>query len=95
MLDCPEVASALQHSADWLSAKSYRAYGDGFRACADRLTQDGVDLDGYTVVSQVDDLEAARKALGYERIDLISESAGTRTALIYGWRYPRRASIGR
>ena len=88
VLQCPEVVSALQHSSDWLTEKSYRAYGDGFRTCADRLTQDGVDLDGYTVVSQVDDLEAARKALGYERIDLISESAGTRTALIYGWRYP-------
>ena len=89
VLQCPEVASALQHSGDWLSEKSYRAYGDGFRACADRLTQDGVDLDGYTVVSQADDLEAARKALGYERIDLISESAGTRTALITAWRYPK------
>jgi pimeloyl-ACP methyl ester carboxylesterase len=28
-------------------------------------------------------------ALGYERVDLLSESAGTRTALIYTWRYPR------
>jgi pimeloyl-ACP methyl ester carboxylesterase len=33
-------------------------------------------------------MEAARKALGYDRIDLLSESAGTRTALIYAWRYP-------
>ena len=49
VLQCPEVASALQHSADWLSAKSHRAYADGLRACADRLTQDGVDLAGYTV----------------------------------------------
>ena len=38
---------------------------------------------------QVDDLEAARKALGYGRIDLLSESAGTRMALIYAWRYPK------
>ena len=89
VLQCPEVTSALQHSSDWLTEKSYRAYGDGFRECADRLTQDGVDLDGYTVVSQVDDLEAARKAFGYRKIDLLSESAGTRTALIYGWRYPQ------
>ena len=28
-------------------------------------------------------------ALGYERIDLVSESAGTRTAMIYAWRHPR------
>ena len=33
-------------------------------------------------------MEAARTALGYDRIDLLSESAGTRTAIIYSWRYP-------
>ena len=33
-------------------------------------------------------MEAARVALGYDRIDLLSESAGTRTAMIYGWRHP-------
>jgi pimeloyl-ACP methyl ester carboxylesterase len=32
-------------------------------------------------------MEAARTALGYDRIDLLSESAGTRTAIIYSWRY--------
>jgi pimeloyl-ACP methyl ester carboxylesterase len=36
----------------------------------------------------VEDLEVARVALGYDRIDLLSESAGTRTAMIYAWRYP-------
>ena len=28
-------------------------------------------------------------ALGYDRIDLLSESAGTRYAMIYAWRYPK------
>jgi pimeloyl-ACP methyl ester carboxylesterase len=37
----------------------------------------------------VDDLELARRDLGYGKIDLISESAGTRTAMIYAWRYPQ------
>ena len=75
------------------SASSFRKRADAFRACVDRLTDDGVDLAGYTLPQRVDDLEAARKALGYERIDLLSESAGTRTAMIYAWRYP--ASIRR
>ena len=87
-LDCPEVVSALKHSTDFLGEASFRAYGDGLRACADRLTDDGVDLAGYGLPQQVDDLEAARVALGYDRIDLVSESAGTRTAMIYSWRYP-------
>jgi pimeloyl-ACP methyl ester carboxylesterase len=88
-LDCPEVESAVAHSTDILSDKFFRAYGDAYRACADRLTEDGVDLTSYGLAQQVDDLEAARKALGYKRIDLVSESAGTRTALIYSWRYPQ------
>jgi pimeloyl-ACP methyl ester carboxylesterase len=87
-LDCPEVASALKRSSDLLGEKSFRAYGDAFRACVGRLTDDGVDLAGYGLPEQVEDLEAARKALGYEQIDLLSESAGTRTAMIYAWEHP-------
>jgi pimeloyl-ACP methyl ester carboxylesterase len=88
-LDCPEVESAIKHSTDLLGEKSFRAYGAAFRSCAHRLTDDGVDLAQYGLAEQVDDLEAARKALGYKRIDLVSESAGTRTAMIYSWRYPK------
>ena len=88
-LDCPEVTSALKHSTDFLGAKSFRSYGNAFRSCADRLQHTGADLAGYSLPQRVDDLEAARRALGYHRIDLLSESAGTRTAMIYAWRYPK------
>jgi pimeloyl-ACP methyl ester carboxylesterase len=87
-LDCPEVESALKHSTDLLAEKSLTAYADGLRECAARLTDEGVDLAGYSFPQRVDDLEAARVALGYDRIDLVSESAGTRTAMIYASRYP-------
>jgi pimeloyl-ACP methyl ester carboxylesterase len=89
VLDCPEVESALKHSTDLLGEKSLRAFADAYRSCADRLTDDGVDLAGYTLPQRVDDLESARIALGYDRINLLSESVGTRTAMIYAWRYPR------
>jgi pimeloyl-ACP methyl ester carboxylesterase len=92
-LDCPEVESALERSTDLLSERSFRERGDAFRACAERLTGEGVDLAGYTLRQRVDDLEAARTALGYGPVDLLSESAGTRTAMIYAWRHP--ASIRR
>ena len=88
-LDCPEVASALKHSTGFLDEESFRAYADGFRTCAQRLRSDGVDLAGYGLPQQADDLEAARIALGYDRIDLLSESAGTRLALVYAWRHPQ------
>jgi pimeloyl-ACP methyl ester carboxylesterase len=89
-LDCPEVESAVARSTDRLSDESFTAYADAFRACADRLAEDGVDVTQYGLVQQADDLEAARAAFGYERIDLLSESAGTRTAMIYAERYPER-----
>src|ERR671936_215689 len=89
-LDCPEVTSAREHARDFLTATAYRADAAAFRACARRLSDDGVDLAGYSLPERVDDLDAARRALGYERIDLLSESAGTRTAMIYAWRYPKR-----
>jgi pimeloyl-ACP methyl ester carboxylesterase len=90
ILDCPEVESALKRSEDFLADESLRDYGDAFTECASRLEEDdGFDLAGYTLPERVDDLEDARVALGYDRIDLVSESAGTRTAMIYAWRYPQ------
>jgi pimeloyl-ACP methyl ester carboxylesterase len=88
VLDCPEVTSALADSADLASVASMRAYSQSLGACARRLERSGVDLAGYTMPEQADDIEAARVALGYHRIDLLGESAGTRLALIYSWRYP-------
>jgi pimeloyl-ACP methyl ester carboxylesterase len=91
-LDCPEVSSALKRSTDFLAQKSFRAYTQAFRDCASRLQEDGVDLAGYTLPAQADDLEAARRALGYGPINLVSESVGTRLAMIYAWRYPQNAN---
>ena len=48
-LDCPEVESALRHSTDLLSEKTSQAYADAFRSCANRLTDDGVDLGSYGI----------------------------------------------
>jgi pimeloyl-ACP methyl ester carboxylesterase len=89
-LACPEVTSAREHAHDFLNEKALRADAAAYKDCADRLREDGVDLAGYTLPQRVDDLDAARRALGYQRIDLLSESAGTRTAMIYAWRHPTR-----
>ena len=89
-LDCPEVTSAREQARGFLTEKAMRADAAAYEECAERLQDEGFDLAGYTIPQRVDDLEAARKALGYERVDLLSESAGTRTALIYAWRYPQR-----
>jgi pimeloyl-ACP methyl ester carboxylesterase len=88
VLNCPEVTAALENSADYLGKASLSAYTQAFTSCAQRLERSGVDLAGYTLAEQADDIEAARVALGYQRIDLLSESAGTRLGMIYQWRYP-------
>ncbi len=88
VLNCPEVTAALESSADFLGKASLSAYSEAFASCAKRLERSGVDLAGYTLAEQADDINAARVALGYKRIDLLSESAGTRLAMIYAWRYP-------
>ena len=98
VLNCPEVTAALEKSADFLAKASLSAYSKAFASCGQRLEREGVDLAGYTLSEQADDIEAARVALGYQRIDLVSESEGTRLAMIYSWRYPnsvdRSAMIG-
>ena len=89
VLDCPEVASALKRSEDLLHDETLRKFSEGFALCGERFREDGVDLDGYSLGQRVDDLEAVRQALGYDKINLIGQSVGTRTAMIYSWRYPQ------
>jgi pimeloyl-ACP methyl ester carboxylesterase len=88
VLDCPEVDDALRNSPDMAGAASMRRVTEAFATCSRRLTAGGVDLPSYSFVERVDDLEAARTAFGYERLNLFSSSAGTRIAMIYAWRYP-------
>ena len=89
-LGCPEVDEAMASGVPLLGREAMKVQGAAYAACADRLTAEGADLRGYTLLGVVDDIEAARRALGYERIDLESASYGTRLAQIYSWRYPDR-----
>jgi len=90
VLDCPEITQAFENMPDdLLSAASLTTIADAYARCGERLHDEGVDTDGYTMMEVVDDMEEARIALGYERIHLLSESYGTRLALIYAWRYPQ------
>ena len=90
-LGCPEIGEAMASGLPMMSRESMKMQGDAAAACAERLTAEGIDLDGYTVLEVVDDIESARRALGYGRINLESGSYGTRLAQIYTWRYPGNA----
>ena len=87
-LNCPEIGEAMGSGLPMMSRESMAYQGEAAAECAERLMAQGVDLDGYTVLEVVDDVEAARRALGYDRINLESGSYGTRLAQIYTWRFP-------
>lgn len=83
MLNCPEFSkAALGDGKDVFSDESLAMMTEAIRACSARFKASGVDLSAYTMPAVVEDVEAARVALGYERINLLSESYGTRVAQI-------------
>ena len=86
-LDCPEVAAALR-LGDLLSPATRRAVAQAAAAAAQRLASSGVDPAGYTVAETLADIDDARTALGYDTVDLLSESYGTRLALLYAQTHP-------
>jgi pimeloyl-ACP methyl ester carboxylesterase len=88
-LDCPEVVKAMKGvNGDLLGSASLDNLSACMRVDAGRLRADGVDLDGYTIPEVVEDMESTRSALGYGRINLLSESYGTRVAQIYATMHP-------
>jgi pimeloyl-ACP methyl ester carboxylesterase len=88
VLECPEVVEAFDASESMLGDSVLDDVKKGATQCAGRLQAEGVDLEGYNILEIIDDVEAARIALGYERINLLSQSFGSRVAMIYAWRYP-------
>jgi len=62
---------------------------DGVHACVEQLSE-RADLTRYTTPIAVDDLDEIRGALGYERLNLVGVSYGTRAAQVYLRRHPER-----
>ncbi len=90
VLDCPEVVDAVKRLDDPLSEASLKEIAAAWSASSARLRAMGVDLDGYTMLECIEDNEAVRERLGYPRIDLLSESYGTRVAYLYALKHPDR-----
>ncbi len=89
VMACPEMArAAAGDGEDALSMASLSSFGEATTQCVGRLQAEGVDLDGYSIPEVVEDMEDARAALGYGRVNLLSGSYGTRVAMIYSWMYP-------
>jgi pimeloyl-ACP methyl ester carboxylesterase len=89
-LNCPEVSeiSANYVGTGFLSQEANKKLVNAALRCAQDLKAQGIDLNGYNAAGVVMDMEAAREALEYEKINLWSESYGTRVAQIYAYMYP-------
>ncbi len=89
ILDCPEVDAFFGNlPGDLTEQITLDSMAAAYSRCARRLQNQGIDTDGYTITEVVHDIEDARRALGYSRINLLSGSYGTRVAMIYAWVYP-------
>jgi pimeloyl-ACP methyl ester carboxylesterase len=94
LLRCPEIAQAeMEPFGDLLGPRMQTRVHQAMERSVARLRAEGVDLEGYSVAEVLEDIEAARKVLGYERIHLLGFSYGTRLALLYAQRNPER--VGR
>ncbi len=89
VLECPEIGQAFRgKGGDLLGPASLANIARAVAEAGQRLQAEGVDLAGYTIPEVIRDMETARVALGYGRIDLLSLSYGTRIAQIYAYLYP-------
>jgi len=86
-LACPELLAPINahRGNDIFSEQAYNGYIVAAKQCAARIQGKGIDLSGYTITGVIEDMEAARVALGYERINLLSVSYGTRIAQTYAY----------
>ena len=84
-LSCPKFGKTGKDE-DLLPAEAGRAAG----ACARALSA-RADLTRYRTIDFVQDLDAVREALGYDRVNLIGFSYGTRAALAYARTFPAHA----
>lgn len=82
-LDCPERDRAwianLQQDAGFTAERA--ALAEATSSCRRRLEASGIDLDDYDTEASVRDLDAIRRALGYERWNVLGISYGARLAL--------------
>lgn len=73
---------------DLTQEESNRLTMEALRECRDRLENEGVNLDAYNTLENAADVDAVRRALGYEQVNLYGVSYGTLLALNVMRDYP-------
>jgi pimeloyl-ACP methyl ester carboxylesterase len=88
--DCPETEAAdrAAYPSDLGTEEQLDAYEVALRSCFERVSAEEPSFQAYDTATAADDLEAARRALGYDRWNLYGTSYGTRLALEVLRRHP-------
>ncbi|MEO2174066.1 MAG: alpha/beta hydrolase [bacterium] len=86
---CPDLTKGqLGLGNNLTSSESKALFASHVFDCSVDLQKQGFDLNQYTMMQVIEDIEEVRKKLGVDKINLLSESYGTRVAYIYGRKYP-------
>ncbi len=91
VLKCPEIKKVIADSGKIFGSESKNRLKAAAKECFQRLRKEGFDLNGYNIVEVMKDIEDIRKGLKYEKINLLSESYGTRIAIFYAQEYSERS----
>jgi pimeloyl-ACP methyl ester carboxylesterase len=78
---CPEVSKAeleaMTDTKNRSESEKDELERQAFRACGERLAREATDLSAFNTMENANDVDAIRKALGYERIAFYGTSYGT------------------
>jgi pimeloyl-ACP methyl ester carboxylesterase len=88
-LDEKGQAGFTDGDADETSIEAIQKAADFAERCQQRLSKNN-DLRFFTTSDHIQDLDAVRKAVGAERVNLVGISYGTRVAQQYAKRYPQQ-----
>lgn len=93
--DVPRCESGVRVPPDSATTRDrmVRLHRAALVECQAFWRAEGVDLRGYTTAESAADVEAVRRALGADRVDLLGISYGTHLALAVAKAYPE--SVGR
>ena len=88
-LDSQEISKAIKGvNNNLFSNESFENLIIATRVFQNRLDSEQIDLNNYTILNVIKDLETARIIFGYTKINLRSSSYGTRVALLYKQIHP-------
>jgi pimeloyl-ACP methyl ester carboxylesterase len=89
-LDSPEIRKAMKGKGnDLLSDQSITNLVEMAEKYKKRLKKEEINLNHFTIIQVIKDLELARVKLGYDQINIRSVSYGTRVALVYMNMFPK------